>query len=302
MSEPIDNAARFSFGTMPYLAFAVVWLSAFALLVFRAGAVPWGMLASTLVIALLCWLTCRAFRDGNADAGAAASAENGERRQASIRLQLGFLFAVILASGIDGLVFHGVLGHGLPPWHEIRALLGAAGEGLFGAATFVINPIIYFLVPFLLLIWLGVRPAEIGFGRGRQVLAVTALWCLIPLLLVFRALVDGSLGVAALFVLILSNLLQNGPFEEFLFRAALQTRLRKIVGGNWAIVSQAIVFAAWHLGLGFTMTNGGDFLLSTATVIAYLAPLGVAFGIIYARTGNLVAGSAAHVSINLLGS
>jgi len=95
--------------------------------------------------------------------------------------------------------------------------------------------------------------------------------------------------------------MNNGFFEEFLFRGALQTRLRALRGPGWALVIQALVFGAWHLGLGYTNTDHAGLLPALASTIVYQATLGLAFGVIFERTRNLLAPSVAHILVNSLG-
>ena len=56
----------------------------------------------------------------------------------------------------------------------------------------------------------------------------------------------------ALAARLVSNALDDGFFERFLFRGALQPRLRGLVGPSSGLVLQELVFGAWHLGPGFT--------------------------------------------------
>lgn len=98
----------------------------------------------------------------------------------------------------------------------------------------------------------------------------------------------------------MSNTLQNGFFEEFLIRGVLQTRLRLLIAPDVALASQALLFGVWHLGLGFTVT-GGDPVAAVAYTVVHQAVLGVALGVLFARTRDLVAPSAVHVLLNSIG-
>lgn len=100
---------------------------------------------------------------------------------------------------------------------------------------------------------------------------------------------------------LLSNALNNGFFEEFLFRGALQTRLRPLVGVGWALVLQALVFGVWHLGLGFDDTSHVGWPEALASTLAHPAVIGLAYGVAFERTRNLLAPSVAHVLANSLG-
>ena len=96
------------------------------------------------------------------------------------------------------------------------------------------------------------------------------------------------------------HLLQNGFGEEFLFRGALQTRLRALLSPSWAIVIQALLFGIWHFGANF----GHNGINSINAVIAFSVVLqgtaGLAFGIIFQRTRNLLACTVFHVVLNSL--
>ena len=96
------------------------------------------------------------------------------------------------------------------------------------------------------------------------------------------------------------HLLQNGFGEEFLFRGAMQTRLRVLLNPSWAIVIQALLFGIWHFGANF----GYKGIAGINTVIAFSVVVqgtaGLAFGIIFQRTRNLFACSAIHVVTNSL--
>jgi membrane protease YdiL (CAAX protease family) len=100
---------------------------------------------------------------------------------------------------------------------------------------------------------------------------------------------------------LLSNAIQNGFFEEFLFRGALQTRLRRILNPAWAVVIQALIFGVWHLGLGYTNTAYDGFLPAVTATLVNQAVLGLAFGMIFERTRNLLAPSVVHVFFNSMG-
>jgi len=96
------------------------------------------------------------------------------------------------------------------------------------------------------------------------------------------------------------HLLQNGFGEEFLYRGALQTRLRALLSPSWAIVIQALLFGIWHFGANV----GSKGITGTTAVIAFSvlvqATAGLVFGIIFQRTRNLLACSVIHVVVNCL--
>jgi membrane protease YdiL (CAAX protease family) len=97
--------------------------------------------------------------------------------------------------------------------------------------------------------------------------------------------------------IVVSNLFQNGPFEEFLFRGVLLTAIMTLMRPGWALVTQALVFGLWHAGLGFAVT-GGDMIAGVGSVLVIQASLGLAFGYLFTQTGNLAIPSLVHVLMN----
>lgn len=98
----------------------------------------------------------------------------------------------------------------------------------------------------------------------------------------------------------LSHLLINGFGEEFLFRGALQTRVRALLGPSWAIVIQALAFGIWHFGANYGSLGMTGVAAATAYCVVKSATFGLAFGIIFQRTRNLLACSMIHVVTNSL--
>jgi membrane protease YdiL (CAAX protease family) len=163
------------------------------------------------------------------------------------------------------------------------------------------NFAVYFLIPFVLLLLLSARLPDLGLGKGHCVWRVVALWVSIPLVFFVINLVNGSTSLMMLGTMFLGNLLRNGFSEEFLFRGALQTRLKEWMGSDWALVLQALIFAVWHLGTD-TQFMGGDVWQGLALGIASHSIFGLAMGVIFQRTRNLIAPSIVHVVINMFGN
>jgi membrane protease YdiL (CAAX protease family) len=159
----------------------------------------------------------------------------------------------------------------------------------------------YFLIPLILLLLLGARLPDLGFGKGHRVWRVVALWVSIPVIFFIINILNGSATPIQLVRMFFGNLLRNGFSEEFLFRGALQTRLRQWMASDWALVFQALTFAIWHLGAD-TQYMGGELLQGLALGIASHSMLGLAVGIIFQRTRNLIAPSLVHVANNMFGS
>lgn len=210
------------------------------------------------------------------------------------------ILAVILLTAISGL-----LPSGVPGWSQLVEALQSFGERTLpvelvgGPGNAVANPVQYFVIPFVLLLLMGARPAELGFGKGYRSWRVTLAWVALPAVTFAALLIAGLLPLQVLVRRLIGNSLQNGFFEEFLFRGALQTRLNGLVTPAWALVAQALVFGVWHVHSN-TLQFGGDVLAGLAACIVSQAIFGLCFGIVFNRTRNLLAPSVAHVMVNTL--
>jgi len=145
--------------------------------------------------------------------------------------------------------------------------------------------------------------SSIGFlFTYHRTLTVIFLWCFIPVAVLVYMVAFGRLSCAIISSRLLSHLMINGFSEEFLLRGALQTRLRALLSPSWAIVIQALIFGFWHFAANF----GSIGFTGSAAVIAFCvvktATAGLAYGIIFQRTRNLLACSVIHVVSNSLGS
>jgi membrane protease YdiL (CAAX protease family) len=161
----------------------------------------------------------------------------------------------------------------------------------------LVNPIQYFVLPFLVLLFLGAHPSELGFERGHRSWWVILLWCGIEFALWGLQVLSGALYPLRLLTVFISNFFQNGFFEEFLFRGALQTRLRLLVDPAWSLVLAALIFGLWHLGAD-VRAAGGDWLGGLALTVRNQAVFGLVMGIIFMRTRNLLACSVVHTVLN----
>jgi membrane protease YdiL (CAAX protease family) len=198
---------------------------------------------------------------------------------------------------------HGVIRHTfIPLWTPIIRAFGKLGEQLFspGISSYLAlaNPAKYFLLPLPFLLLLGARFRKLGFERGHRTPRVLALWCFVPVALLISQFAVGRLTLGRIGRRLVIHSLQNGFFEEFLFRGALQTRLRFFMSPSWAIVLQALAFGVWHIGIGFKETGRQDIIAGMASAIIIRATAGLAFGIVFQRTRNLLACSVIHVMTN----
>jgi len=101
--------------------------------------------------------------------------------------------------------------------------------------------------------------------------------------------------------------LEAGACEEFLFRAVLQTRLTSWFNSAWAgVIVTAVIFGLAHAP-GLFMRGGPgvdgwstDPLQVVAHTIAVLSPIGLTFGLIYARTKSLLLVILLHGLVDVL--
>lgn len=215
-----------------------------------------------------------------------------------IWLQLAVILGVIALSGLYAFE--------IPLWSGLVGWLQALGERTLPAAwvggpgNAVANPAQYFVIPLLLLLALGARPAELGLGRGHGAWRACAVWLAIPALTWLALLALGLLPPQTLARRLIGNALQNGFFEEFLFRGALQTRLAHLLAPGWALAAQALLFGLWHLEAN-TRMMGGDLLAGLAVCLLSQTASGLWLGLIFQRTRNLVAPAVVHVTMNAFG-
>jgi membrane protease YdiL (CAAX protease family) len=100
---------------------------------------------------------------------------------------------------------------------------------------------------------------------------------------------------------------EAGLNEEFLFRAVLQTRLSALFKSPWAgVIVTSLLFGLGHAP-GLFLRGGPDVdgwssdpLQVIAYTIAVLSPMGLLFGLIYARTKSLLLVVLLHALIDVL--
>jgi membrane protease YdiL (CAAX protease family) len=218
-------------------------------------------------------------------------------------LQVGLILAFIALTGWRGLMFHNVLPHhiSVPLWSPLVDWLERLGDHWFGNGNIVVNPATYTVLPLALLLLAGARSSRLGFAHGHRVWRVIMLWCGFPVFYFAIMIIFGQLTPSQLARRFMSHFMQNGFFEEFLFRGALQTRLRRLWSSDWALVIQSLLFGLWHLGLGYTNTGHSGLLPAMASTIVNHAVIGLAFGIIFDRTRTLLAPSIVHIVGNSMG-
>lgn len=204
------------------------------------------------------------------------------------------------------ILFVAIANQPLPLWRDFVTRLRTLGEQSLpvvwvgGPGNAVANPVQYFVLPLLVLLLLGAKPRELGLQWGQGTGRVCAIWLLLPVVTFGVLMGMGKLPAQTLARRLLGNMLQNGFFEEFLFRGALQSRLAKVLSLAWALVTQALLFGLWHLNANLAMFDG-DWPSAVAWCIVSQAMIGLLFGILFQRTRSLIAPSVVHVLINTVG-
>lgn len=84
------------------------------------------------------------------------------------------------------------------------------------------------------------------------------------------------------------------PVEEFLFRGVIQGRLRGQFGPLSAIVGSSLLFGAMHL------SNYTGSILPIVSGALLISAVGVVFGTLYERTGNLAVPTLVHAIYNVI--
>ena len=144
-------------------------------------------------------------------------------------------------------------------------------------------PLLYFVVPMALLLLLGVRFREMGFGRGYRSWAVILLFSVPMLILIALKLMSGEKALSVLLFLIIQNSLRSGFFEEFLFRGPLLSRLNLLFGKSWGVVLSTLIFGLFHVPT-YTAAFRGDLLAGIALSLVNPVVIGLCFAIIVLRT------------------
>lgn len=91
------------------------------------------------------------------------------------------------------------------------------------------------------------------------------------------------------------NLFRNGFTEEYLFRGVLLGRLRRTMRTQWAVLIQALAFAAFHYPLDIRVMHG-DITSAIAVMICVHGLFGYALGILTIRTRSILIGSIFHAA------
>ncbi len=142
--------------------------------------------------------------------------------------------------------------------------------------------------------WMGFTRRNLGraflWGAGTGVLLMVVIWFTTEHKL-------APLFVLQLIVGIPIWLLIMAPFQEFFFRGWLQPRFEKSLGFWPGLIITSISFAVWHLCPPFEQAQ----IVPIMSVFGMLFTtiMGLCFGYIFHRTGNIIAPWAAHVLAGL---
>ena len=111
------------------------------------------------------------------------------------------------------------------------------------------------------------------------------------------ALATGAAGVGRIATAVASNAVLNGFSEEFLWRGVIQTRIGRLWTPEWGLVLASLGFGWWHID-SIHDWAGNDLLLAASLNVTVQATMGLALGVIFDRTRNLLAPSVVHAVVN----
>lgn len=247
--------------------------------------------AHAAYLGLLTWMTVRQ----TSPMPAAAVAPSAPRWLLLLQLLVLVVVLIITAIPARAPAIWSAMVATVARWGDMLLAADWVGDG----GNALANPLQYGLIPLLALLILGAKPAELGLRPGWRVGRVCMVWLALPMLIWMVLVGLGLLPLQSLVRRLLSNTLQNGFFEEFLLRGALQTRLERLCSPTDALIMQALVFGIWHIEANTRMMDG-NLLAGLAVCIASQAISGLCLGIVFRRTGNLIAPGVAHVALNAL--
>jgi membrane protease YdiL (CAAX protease family) len=282
--------------------FTAVWsIAAIYLIAIGKFSIVLRALVLLVIVIFFCLLTVRITEKEHKP-----KEKSSQKGKVLLFLQIAVIAFFICITFYTSLMFHDVVKQrSIPLWSPLINAFGDLGKKLLNPdyiggppSLAMANTAKYFILPLPLLLLLRARITRLGLCRGHRTFFVVALWCFIPIGFLMYMLASGSLTLKTIVRRFFMHLFQNGFGEEFLFRGALQTRLKTFLTPSWSIVIQALLFGLWHFSanFGYKGTN------STPAVIAFCillqATAGLAFGIIFHRTRNLVACTLVHIITN----
>lgn len=159
-----------------------------------------------------------------------------------------------------------------------------------------------FLLAAILLGLCGRTRRSLGLVKPATSVTRATLACIaLAVLFACIGLVRGKITFAGLGFLLLHNLFSNGFTEEFFARGIVFSQLRARLTDDWALVVQALIFAAGHFGSTLPETAvHGNYLLALANNIALNAPMGFALGVMALRGRSLLQGTIVHMFLDTM--
>jgi membrane protease YdiL (CAAX protease family) len=215
------------------------------------------------------------------------------RRKWMLWTQCAAAFLVVALTGHDLLAYYGVLPAEqwyLPGWTPLVSGLTRT-EGQYASSLSAAT--LYFALPAAALLLLGARWREIGFTKGHRSWKQVSIWCFAPVAVFVLGILLANPTYA--WTRLVASTLSGGPFEEFLFRGALMTRLMRVFGNGWALVLSSLAFGLWHAGEVTWNVAGGNIWIGIAAAIVSYGIFGLSLGLLFLRTRNLFAPSVLHI-------
>ncbi len=164
--------------------------------------------------------------------------------------------------------------------------------------------VLYFLGIAFPVIWAASAKewAAMGFTRrnwGRAVLLGALAGCLLFLAIYSGLWLTGTRPPASLLPrqLLLGiplSFLVIAPFQEFLFRGWLQPRLQMALGNILGLLTCSLLFALWDTLPSLQDVEFGRIALTMITLLPASFGVGLIFGYLFHRTGNILAPWLAH--------
>jgi membrane protease YdiL (CAAX protease family) len=205
--------------------------------------------------------------------------------------------ALVVAASVIVVFIHSFAGSRLvlmpgfeSAYRAVARLAPSLGSGLP-------NFVLYALIPGLLVAALGARRRELGLTRPARgtYLATLSVVGLFLLSWVWR-MTHGGPSIPMLGPFLAHNFLSNGFSEEFQTRGLVLSHMRAFVGTEWALLTQAVVFALLHFGGSLHDEPGVIGVL--ANVLALNLPMGYFLGRAALRTGSLFLPTVVHVALD----
>jgi len=124
--------------------------------------------------------------------------------------------------------------------------------------------------------------------------AVGVFWCLYTFLLFNNTDTFAQLWMVQVLIGFFVWFLFLSPFQEFYFRGFFQSRLRKVFGGNFAILITSIAFLIWHFFPNLSDSNTSSLPLDSVKGILSIFFSSTLFGYSFEKSGNILAPWLAH--------